>query len=285
MDSTIKIFEDRIKVTGQAGITPNIQGETGIVFPNTIIKESVEEYKRLIDIAPYYRVMLDSHIDLKDAQWKNVGGVLDNVYIDDSSTVRIDYTVFGGTPTFNALKIMNLAGLNMVSPVSTRGFGSIREVRPGSTNGFDQSNVAKVRMIRKLGDTKVAYWQRLGTQVYKNIIKMLDNFILLGWDLVVLPSQLESGLPLINNSPKIIAESAGSLHVKMFSDRIIDMSNFVINDLSKSKPADIREAAASLNVNTCKISPAVRLKLLDINEDFSRNIRLVEKNDRARIEW
>lgn len=289
MSGKIKVFEDKIKVVGQAGITPNIQGETGLVFPNTILQQSVDDYNKLIEMAPYYRVMLDSHIDLKDAKWSNVGGVIDNVYVDESSTVRIDYTIFGGTPTFNALKIMSLSGINVVSPVSTRGFGSIREVRANENNSFSggdrNGDAQRIRMTRKLGDTKIAYWKKLGTQIYKNILKVLDNFILLGWDLVVIPSQLEAGLPLINNSPKIIAESAGNMHIKMLSDRIIDMSNFVIGEFSGNNFSDIREAAASFDINRCRISPAVRLKLLDINNDFSKNIQLIEKNNRARVVW
>lgn len=286
MSGTIKVFEDKIKVIGQAGITPNIQGETGLVFPHTILQESVDDYKRLIELAPYYRVMLDSHIDLKEAKWRDVGGVIDNVYVDESSTVRIDYTVFGGTPTFNALKIMHLAGLNVVSPVSTRGFGSIREVRANDGGSFSgDPNTKRIKMTRKLGDTKIAYWKKLGTQIYKNTLKVLDNFILLGWDLVVVPSQLEAGLPLINDSPKIIAESAGNMHVKMLSDRIIDMSNFVVSELSGKNYSNIREAAASFNLDLSRISPAVRLKLLDMNNDFSRNIQLIEKNHKTRIVW
>jgi len=291
MDGTIKVFEDKIQVTGQAGITPNIQGETGLVFPHTIIQQSVDDYKRLIEVAPYYRVMLDSHIDLKDAKWSNVGGVIDNVYVDESSTVRIDYTVFSGTPAFNALRIMHLSGLQVVCPVSTRGFGSIREVRAneGGGGGFnpnvDSKAQQRIRMTRKLGDTKITYWKKLGVQIYKNVLKMLDSFILLGWDLVVIPSQLEAGLPLLNNSPKIIAESTGNMHVKMLSDRIIDMSNYLIGELSMNGFTDIREAAASFNLNSCRISPAVRLKLLDFNNDFSKNIQLIEKNNKTKIVW
>lgn len=287
MSGTIKVYDDRISVIGQAGITPNIQGETGLVFPKEIIQQSVDDYLRLIEVAPYYRMMLDSHVELKDAKWSNVGGMIDDVYVDNNKTVRINYTVFAGTPAYNAIKIMHGAGGTVMSPVSTRGFGRIKEVKADGGGGYAgaSEDTKRVRMTRKLGDTKVAYWRKLGGSMYKNVLKMLDSFILLGWDLVVVPSQMEAGLPLLSNKPKIVAESAGGAHVKLMSNDWINMSNFVLGELSRDVTGDVREAAASLNMGKSQISPHVRLKLLDINNDFSKNIQLERTGGETRIIW
>lgn len=215
-DTRIRIKKTYLEIGNHRALVPNKQGETGLVFRKETIAKAVDNYKLLIEQAPYYRVMLDSHIPLNTATHGDVAGLLSDVWVDSDGAARVDYVVFNNTPVYDRTIIMaGLGGKGCIS-LSTRGFGEHVTIRPSLTSKEGRSPVM-------LKDSPVKYFKVLGRTESRSSGVYLENFILLGWDIVVAPSQNDASslifLPNTNspNSTGVVRESAGNIR-KAFGD-------------------------------------------------------------------
>lgn len=288
MKPSVKVYSNRIEVRNQIGITPDTQGETGLLFPRAIIKKAVGDYKKLLEAAPYYRIMLDSHVDINEAKWENAAGLIDGVDVNESGAAVINYTIFGGTPIYKAVSLMIQTGMNGACPVSTRGFGSSKKIQEGPNSYGRTPSDKKIKTYKKLSDSTITYWRTLGKNIHKGVIKELENFVLLGWDLVVVPSQNATGLSLLDSNLQVVGESCGSEYTKLLGEPL-NLQSYVMGDLEDCSNGSclttMRESAATLSLVQSKVTPPVRLNLLDPQSKFASNIEILQRGDSRIIKW
>jgi len=259
LDTKVKIKDKWIEVTNHKSLVPNIQGETGLVFKPETIKKSVGEYITLIEQAPYYRVLLDSHVEMKSSKWADVAGILTDVWVDGDGAARINYVVFNNTPVFDRMVTMAQVGGIGFTSLSTRGYGKHVDIRPAT---IIRSQAMK--RIRMLHDSPVKYFKVLGESKYKKGGVYLDDFILLGWDIVVAPSQNGASSLIFLDKGKnktLVVKEAGGLIRKAFGDQKI-IKDSIINELQLCTDmqgyAPVVEAATSLSMEYSNTVPPLR---------------------------
>ncbi len=271
MTPIIRVRKDRIDVVGTIGIQANVQGETGLALPGEVIREAVASYKKLIEVAPYYRFMLDSHIDMRKAQWANVVGMITNVECAEDGSAIIDYTIFGDTRAYTTVAIMVKAGLPGAVSVSTRGFGKSQALTTAQLP-------SRVKITRTLAGSPVKFWKYLGTSLYKNRITLMEDFILLGWDLVVAPSQVETGLHILSSAPSVVGESSAGVYEKLIGNRT-DLQSIASEGLDKIIDGYLRpigESAGPLPSLDIPLTPPLRLGLVDDGGKIAREFGSIE---------
>lgn len=263
------------EVTNHRALNPNVQGETGVVFRPETIKKCVEEYIQLVEAAPYYRVMLDSHVDMSKAKWADVGGLLTDVWVDSEGSARINYTVFGNTAVEDRLKVLGkIPGLGAMS-LSARGYGRKVKINPSRTV---QPRTTKV--IRMLSDSPIKYFKTLGDVQYKKGGVYIEDFILLGWDLVVAPSQNEaSSLVLVGQRGDAAMVNEGGIIRKAFGDRD-RLKNRIVTDLGGTADGEmgtpVLEASASMSLERSTAVPPLRSYILagtEVGDLYSADVR------------
>jgi hypothetical protein len=255
LDTKVKIRNKWIEVSNHRALTPNVQGETGLVFKPKTIKESVKDYIDLIEQAPYYRVLLDSHVEMKSAKHADVAGVLTDVWVDNEGAARINYVIFNNTPVFDRIMTMaQIGGIGFTS-LSTRGYGKHVDIRPSRVV---RSNA--VKKIRMLHDSPIKYFKVLGESKYKKGGVYLEDFILLGWDIVVAPSQNDASSFIFfnkNNTDTGVIKESGGVIRKAFGDKGL-IKDSIVRDLQMCTGTQcydpVAEACASLSL---EFSPAV----------------------------
>lgn len=256
-DTIVKIKSKWIEVSNHRALVPEIQGETGLVFRSETIKQSVKDYIDLIKQAPYYRVLMDSHIDMSKSRWADVAGVLTDVWVDPEGAARINYVIFNNTPVFDRLLTMsNVGGIGFTS-LSTRGYGRHVEIRPSRVVANKP-----VKKIRMLADSHIKYFKVLGESKYKKGGVYLEDFILLGWDIVVAPSQNDASSFIFLDSGKktLLVEESGIVR-KAFGDKNL-IKDSIVKDLQICTGtqcyAPVTEAACSLSMEYSSAVPPLR---------------------------
>ncbi len=259
LDTKVKIKSKWMEVTNHKALVPNLQGETGLVFKPETIKKSVAEYIKLIEQAPYYRVLLDSHVDMSKSKWADVSGILTDVWVDGDGAARINYVVFNNTPVFDRMLTMSQVGGIGFTSLSTRGYGKHVNIQP--------SRIVRTqaqKKIRMLHDSPIKYFKVLGESKYKKGGVYLDNFILLGWDIVVAPSQNDASsfifLDKGKNKTLVVKESGGIVR-KAFGDKNI-IKNSIVDEMQMCTGtqcyAPVIEAASSLSMEFSNTVPPLR---------------------------
>jgi len=259
LDTRVKIKNKWIEISNHRALTPNVQGETGLIFKPKTIKKSVEDYQELITQAPYYRVLLDSHVEMRKAKWADIAGMLTDVWVDGDGAARINYVVFNNTPVFDRMMTMAQVGGIGFTSLSTRGYGKHVEIRPSR---IVRSNA--VKKIRMLHDSPVKYFKVLGESKYKKGGVFLEDFILLGWDIVVAPSQNDaSSFIFLNksNPSTLVVEESGGIIRKAFGDKHIIKDN-IVREMQMCTGtqcyAPVTEACASLSLEFSSTIPPLR---------------------------
>lgn len=218
LDTQVKLRKNYIEISNHRALVANKQGETGLVFRPETIRKAVDEYTVLINQAPYYRSMLDSHVKLSEAKHKDIAGLLTNVWVDQEGAARINYVVFNNTPVYDRLLVMAQLGGGGFISLSTRGFGEHVTIRPSMIRKTETQPV----MLR---DSPVKYFRVLGNNGERKSGIFLEGFILLGWDIVVAPSQNDASSVVFVKGKKappltttgVIMESSGDIR-KAFGD-------------------------------------------------------------------
>jgi hypothetical protein len=262
LDTRVKIKNKWIEISNHRALVPNVQGETGLVFKPETIKKSVGEYLKLIEQAPYYRVLLDSHVEMSNAKWADIAGMLTDLWIDNEGAARINYVVFNNTPVFDRMMTMAQVGGIGFASLSTRGYGKHVEIRPSR---IVRSNA--VKKIRMLHDSPIKYFKVLGESKYKKGGIYLEDFILLGWDIVVAPSQNDASslifLEKADPSTLMVEESGGIIR-KAFGDRRI-IKESIVKEMQMCTGtqcyAPVTEACASLSLEYSNTVPPLRTYL------------------------
>ena len=256
----VRVTKKYIEVKNQVALTPNLQGETGVVFKPETVKTAVADYQALIAKAPYYRVLLDSHVELGKAKWADVGGILNDVWVDGAGAARINYTVFPNTPTYDRLSLMaQMSDIGNVS-LSARGFGRQMKIKPAGRYQSDQ----KVSKIRMLSDSPIKFFQTLSSVKFKKGGVFIDEFVLLGWDLVVAPSQIEASSLLMLSGKKgdaaLVRESSGIIRKAFGSQTTI--KNHIMTELGVSIDdggyGPVLEASSGLSLDSSPTVPPLR---------------------------
>lgn len=259
LDTKVKIKNKWIEVSNHRALVPNKQGETGLVFKPNTIEQSVSDYQELIQQAPYYRVMLDSHVEMKSAKHADVSGILTDLWVDGDGAARINYVVFNNTPVFDRMTTMaHVGGIGFIS-LSTRGYGKHVDIRPSR---IVRSNA--VKKVRMLHDSPIKYFKVLGESKYKKGGVFLEDFILLGWDIVVAPSQNDASSFLFldkkKNTTMLVQESNGIIR-KAFGDRQT-IKDSIVKDMQMCTGtqcyAPVMEASASLSYEFSNTVPPLR---------------------------
>lgn len=266
-DTKVKIKSKWIEVSNHKALVPNIQGETGLVFKPETIKRSVSEYISLIEQAPYYRVLLDSHVEMKSSKWADVAGILTDVWVDTDGAARINYVVFNNTPVFDRMVTMSKVGGIGFTSLSTRGYGKHVDIRPSHV-----VRAQTTRKIRMLHDSPIKYFQVLGESKYKKGGVYLDNFLLLGWDIVVAPSQNDASSFIFLDKGKnktAVVQEAGGIIRKAFGDKRI-IKDSIVSEMQMCTGtqcyAPVVEAATSLSMEFSNTVPPLRAYMTAGNE-------------------
>lgn len=277
-DTRIRVRNKWIEITNHRALVPNVQGETGLIFTPEVIRQSVEDYTKLIETAPYYRMMLDSHVKLSESKWADIAGMITDVWTDTDGAARLNYVVFNNTPVYDRIINMGeIGGLGFIS-LSTRGHG--RHVRFNPSRTFQRN---KVRHIKMLHDSPIRYFKVLGEKKYKKGGVMLDDFILLGWDIVVMPSQNNASSYIFVDQSRDtgMVREASSIIRKSFGDTHI-LKDKLVSDLQVCTGTQcyepVTEAAASLSFEVSPVVPHLRSFLVDsgfegeLYERFGSNV-------------
>lgn len=263
------------EVTNHRALNPNVQGETGVIFRPETIKKSVDDYIALIETAPYYRVMLDSHVDMGKAKWADVGGLVTDVWIDSDGAARINYTVFGNTAVDDRIRILSkMPGVGAMS-LSARGYGRKVKIDPART-----VSPRRDRKIRMLSDSPIKYFKTLGDVQYKKGGVFIEDFILLGWDLVVSPSQNDaSSFVMLQGQRDAAMVKEGGIIRKAFGDQQT-LKDHIVSDLlpcsGSSCIEPVMEASTSLSLEFSPTVPPLRSYLLageDVGDIYGSNVR------------
>ena len=266
-DTKIRVRKKWIEVSNHRALVPNIQGETGLIFKPEVIKQSVEDYTKLIETAPYYRMMMDSHVELPKSKWADIAGMITDVWTDSDNAARLNYVIFNNTAVYD--RVVNMAeigGLGFIS-LSTRGHG--RHVKFNPARRFTRQ---PVRHIKMLHDSPVKYFKVLGEKKYKKSGVLLEDFILLGWDIVVMPSQNDASSYMFIDQGRntgMVRES-GSVIRKSFGDARI-LKDRLVTDMQMCTGTQcyepVTEAAASLSLEFSPVVPPLRSFLVDSGFD------------------
>jgi len=259
-DTTIKIRDKWIEISGHRGLSPDVQGETGLVFTKPTISQAVTDYVELIKVAPYYRVMLDSHVKLNEAKHADIAGLLTDVWTDSDGAARLNYVVFNNTPVFDRVATMAAAGAIGFASLSTRGYGKHIEIKPSRVVSAKTST--KIRMLH---DSPVKYFKTLGEAKYKKGGVYCEGFILLGWDIVVAPSQNDaSSIFFFGNQQTAMVKESGGIIRKAFGDKRI-IKDHLVSELQLCTGSQcfepVAEAAISLSMEYSPIVPPLRTYL------------------------
>lgn len=87
----------------------DFENKNGIVYDQNMVKQAVEQYKAAIEKFPYFKYMLDGHLnkEMSDSpdSYKNIIGFIKNIQTDDKyKAVFIDFAIFKNHPTGKIIK-------------------------------------------------------------------------------------------------------------------------------------------------------------------------------------
>ena len=100
--------EDKIIIKNLLAFRGDFEQKAGIVYDQNMVKKAAEQYKNAIKTYPYYRYMLDGHVDsdtnVPDS-YRNVIGYVQNLEIDDAhKALQIDFAIFKNHPVAGIIK-------------------------------------------------------------------------------------------------------------------------------------------------------------------------------------
>ncbi len=257
-DTNVKIKNKWIEISNHRALVPFVQGETGLIFKADTIKKSVSDYTELIQQAPYYRVLMDSHVEMKSSKWADVAGILTDIWVDGDGAARINYVVFNNTPVFDRMVTMAQVGGIGFTSLSTRGYGKHVDIRPSH-----RVRSKPVKKIKMLHDSPIKYFKVLGETKYKKGGVFLEDFILLGWDIVVAPSQNDASsfIFLDKKNKTMMVQESGSIVRKAFGDKTL-IKDSIVREIQHCVGtqcyAPVTEAASSLSMEFSSTVPPLR---------------------------